>query len=393
MEKQFRIPLIFFFIAACIGLVLRLNIVMPLSWLNYSFWLHAHSHIMFLGWTLNVLFLAYVTNYGLALKKKYNKLFVLIQVLLAIMLVVFPIQGYGFVTITVSALHTLSFYAFAFWFTRDLRHEHNIMSLWCARCSLLLFVVSSFGPFALGPLMANGMAQTKWYYFAVYYYLHFQYNGVFIFGILSLYFKLLENREVQYDFVLVRKSCRILLISLFPTYLLSILYTNPGLVYNGVGFLGALLQLIALLYFLMLIRRIVHGFNRATRFLMVISLLCFVLKIILQVISAFPFIAQMAYEVRPFIIAYLHLVLIGVVTFVLIAWYIENGFIKKTKFLFFLLLPGFAGSEIMMIGQGLPFVNELINFQTPSILLFFSVLLVLAVGICVIRFRSPLLKP
>ncbi|MBA4054858.1 MAG: hypothetical protein C0490_09115, partial [Marivirga sp.] len=65
MQKLFSIPLIFFFIASCIGLMLRWHFVSAISWLKYPYWLHAHSHIMFLGWIFNALMLAYLYNYSL----------------------------------------------------------------------------------------------------------------------------------------------------------------------------------------------------------------------------------------------------------------------------------------------------------------------------------------
>ncbi|HEX7762949.1 MAG TPA: hypothetical protein VF433_04980, partial [Cellvibrio sp.] len=111
MQKHFSIPFLFLFIAACIGLLLRWHFIMPLSWLNYPYWLHAHSHIMFLGWVFNVLFLAFVRNYNLS--SRYRKLFVFIQILLAGMLISFPIQGYGVISIIISAIHTFSIWMFA----------------------------------------------------------------------------------------------------------------------------------------------------------------------------------------------------------------------------------------------------------------------------------------
>src|SRR6188768_1335066 len=79
MQSWFRIPFVFFFIAACIGLLLRWHFVSPLDWLQFPYWLHAHSHIMFLGWIFNTLFLAYVSNYSLS-KRRYGTLFIIIQV-------------------------------------------------------------------------------------------------------------------------------------------------------------------------------------------------------------------------------------------------------------------------------------------------------------------------
>lgn len=378
MQKKFSIPFFFLFVAACIGLLLRWHFIIPISWLKYPYWLHAHSHIMFLGWVFNVLFLAFVWSYNLSLR--YHKLFILMQILLAGMLVSFPLQGYGVISIILSTLHTFSGWVFSFWLFKDFRQNDNAMSKWFAKSSLIFFIVSSLGPFALGPLMASGLAQSKWYYFAVYYYLHFQYNGVFILGLLSLLFQLLEEKSIPLIFLQAKKSGILLFISLFPTYFLSTLWADPGIVFNLIGLAGAILQLIALYYFLRTIRGIGISVSRPVKLLMKISLIGFVIKTFLQLISAHPVIAQLASDVRSFTIAYLHLVLIGVITFFLLAWYLEKGIIKvKSSTDIVLLIIGFIGSELVMIESGMPrWLNPSVN---AILLFFFSVLIVLGIGL------------
>ncbi|HEX5171412.1 MAG TPA: hypothetical protein VFW11_19680 [Cyclobacteriaceae bacterium] len=386
MQRQFKIPLIFFFIAACLGLLLRWHFVTPQTWLKYPHWLHAHSHIMFLGWVFNVLILAYISNYDLP--SRYRKLFIFIQALLVGMLISFPLQGYGPVSITISTLHTFSVWIFSFWMFRDLK-TGNSTSIWFAKSSLILFILSSLGPFALGPLMASGLAQSKWYYFAVYYYLHFQYNGVFIFGLLSLFFKLLEEKGISYD-THARRFGILLFVSLFPAYFLSTLWASPGIIFNAIGLTGATLQLISLYYFAKMIQSISIPMNRQATILMTASLSAFILKALLQFISAHPVIAQMALDTRPFTIAYLHLVVIGVVTFFLLAWYIEKGLIKVRSHIGLrFLITGFVGSELVMIASGVPFFINLPYFQIPILLLVFSALILLGTVILMFRLFLP----
>ncbi|QLH31640.1 MAG: hypothetical protein HWD62_03660 [Cyclobacteriaceae bacterium] len=59
--------------------------------------------------------------------------------------------------------------------------------------------------------------------------------------------------------------------------------------------------------------------------------LAYLLKLLLQLLSAWPSVALLAYGNRSYIIAYLHLVLIGVVTFFLIAWYMFTNRLRLKK--------------------------------------------------------------
>lgn len=199
MQKYYSIPLIFFFIAASTGLLLRWHFISPLEIVRYPFLLHAHSHIMFLGWIFNAFYLSYVDSYVKAKwSSRYRWLFFSLQALVVAMLISFPLQGYGLSSIIFSTLHTIVAVVFIVRFFRDLKQtsSKNSASAWFVKISLAFFLLSGLGPFALGFIMANGLGQSNWYYFAVYFYLHFQYNGFFLFGILGLFFKLLEERNV-----------------------------------------------------------------------------------------------------------------------------------------------------------------------------------------------------
>ena len=190
----------------------------------------------------------------------------------------------------------------------------------------------------------------------------------------------LEEKGITFDLLQAKRSGIVLFFSLFPTYFLSTLWVKPGIVFNVIGLTGAVLQLISLYYFIRVIRRIKISVNRQVKLLMKISLVAFIVKAILQLISSHPTIAQLALEVRPFTIAYLHLVLIGVITFFLLAWYQEKRVIKvrsSTGTVFLIL--GFIGSELVMIASGMPL------WLSPSVnailLFFFSLLMVLGIAL------------
>jgi hypothetical protein len=379
MQRIARIPWIFFFIAACIGLLLRWHFYDPIRWLKFPYWLHAHSHTMFLGWVLNALMVGYLLNYDLWRIVRYRRLFYMIQVALVGMLVSFPFQGYGVISVLFSTMHTVLVWVFAFWLFKDLKADGEGVSKTLAKGSMVIFMISSLAPFALGPLVANGLAHSSWYYFAVYYYLHFQYNGVFIFGILSLFFKLLEDGDIAFNRQSARQSAIILFASLFPGYFLSVLWSDPPIILNIVGSSGAIMQLIALFYFKKAIGNIGSGITRRGKALFSTVLAAFFVKSLLQLLSAHPSVARMAYDTRPFVIAYIHLVVVGVVTIFLIAWYAEKGWcIPNLGFL--MLFVGFVGSEVTMVAGSIPFINTFLDFNQLFLMMLFSALMCLGIG-------------
>lgn len=388
MQKYIRVSFLYFFLAACIGLLLRWHFINPISWLTFPFWLHAHSHLMFLGWIFNLLSIAFVQeNIKQDHRKKYTILFMIIQVLLMGMLISFPLQGYGVYSIALSTLHTVLVGVFSFWFFQDTKNIDFDPSRWFARISLIFFLVSSIGPFALGALMANGFAQTKWYYFSVYYYLHFQYNGVFTFGVFSLFFSLLRERGMIPNQFLIKRFGYLMLISCFLAYSLSTLWATPGLVFNVLGLVATLMQLVALTYFLKIVRSIpitiIRNVSQSVRILFMVAFLAFISKLILQTLSAHSSIAQLAYENRNYVMAYLHLVLLGIFSCFLLGWSIEKKWIKKpSQLVTALFLIGFVGMELTLISR-IPTGNVLIN--SSHLLFLFSLMIASGVGVIFIN--------
>lgn len=387
MSRFDKVPLYFLVIASCIGLILRYHFIHPISWLIFPYWLHAHSHLMFLGWVMNVLYLAFVTNYVPATNTRYKKLFVFLQLNLLGMMIAFPLQGYGLFSITFSTLHTMGIALFTYWLYQDTKHQPISTSLWLVRKSLLFFLLSAVGPFTLGPLMATGLAQSPWYYSAIYFYLHFQYNGVFVLGCMSLLFYYLEQRGFSFHAQTAVLSFRLLVAGTILTYALSVLWTSPGVWVNITGGIGALIQLASLYYFWRTLQPVLpqlkESVPRISYYFLYCVWLAYLLKLLLQLLSAWPAIALLAYGNRSYIIAYLHLVLIGVVTFFLIAWYmITNrlGFTKTSLAAIYVAITiGFVVLEGVLISMPL--------FNHPEYLLFLSSVFITA-GFVALLFKK-----
>ena len=381
MKKLANLPLVFFFVASLIGLLLRWHQYQPIDGLIYPYWLHAHSHTLFLGWVFNTLTVAFVSHFtAQAERPKYTALLIAINVLLVGMLVAFPLQGYGLYSITLSTLHTVLVVLFIVRFFRDTAAWRRCGPVLLARMSLVFFLISALGPFVLGALVANGLSYTVWYNLAVYYYLHFQYNGVFAFGVFSLFYQLLYENGISVDERAAKRFRVLLAVACFPAYSLSTLWTNPGSLIYGVAWMSVLLQMAALVYFIQSVRNCLKQFasllSANVRILIGIAFIAFVFKLSLQLLSALPAVVRLAYEVRPFFIAYLHLVLIGMVSFFLLAWYQQQRIIFIKRLTLALLITGFTGSELTILFQAVGVFNYL-----PAVQVAATSLLVAGIGI------------
>jgi hypothetical protein len=380
MVKYTSIPLLFFFLASLIGVFLRWQFILPTPGINYTYFLHAHSHTMFLGWVFNALYLGFIIAYIKDDEQKvFKTIFLVLQLLVVAMMISFPVQGYGLYSILFSTLHTLLAIVFIVIFFRKTKNIEMI-SCWFARTSLLFFTLSTLGPFSLGYLMANGLGQSQWYNFSIYYYLHFQYNGFFLFGVLSLFFQLLEGKQITFNVQQAKAIGQWMALACVPAYFLSVLWAKPGIIFNGIAGIAGLIQLYALVLLFYFLKRIQipSHFSKAAFFCFVIGILAFSLKIVLQLFSALPTVANFAYEFRPIVIAYLHLVLIGIISVLVLGWYIEKNFINQKfagKTLAAFLIT-FTGTQIALILQ--PWWNEVsyyIILSSAQFLMLFSILL------------------
>jgi hypothetical protein len=392
MLSYFRIPLTFLFVGSLLGVFLRWQFIMPTAGINYSFFLHGHSHVMFLGWIFNALYIAFCHNHISETEIRFFKnVFIVLQILIVGMLISFPLQGYGFYSILFSTLHTVGVFMFIIVFFRKTKNDEST-SAWFARIALVFFTISTTGPFSLGYLMSNEMGHTNWYFFSIYFYLHFQYNGFFIFGIFSMFFNLLERKGIQFDTRKAGTFGWILAAVVLPTYLLSILWAKPGLTFNIVAGISAFIQLIALWVFINVLTErfseIRRTFSKASIYFLSVVLLAFALKLLLQVSSAFPEVAQLAYELRPVVIAYLHMVLIGIVSLFIFIWYIEFNLFggASEKRIVVLFLASFIGMEICLTIS--PWWSALFGtgvLASGECIFFFSVMLSLS---CFLLFIS-----
>ncbi|MBX2965708.1 MAG: hypothetical protein KF845_06145 [Cyclobacteriaceae bacterium] len=388
MQRLLKLPLIFFFIASVVGVMLRWHQVYTINGFVYPYWLHAHSHLMFLGWVFNVLVISAVVQFLPEQSRKQNILIGwILNALVLGMLIFFPMQGYGVYSIIVSTAHTAVAVIFIIRFFRVVRGS-LLPEVHYMKLAFIFFIVSAAGPFTLGALMAKGMGHTPAYHLSVYYYLHFQYNGVFMFGVLALFYRLLHQKGIPVNAATSRKGMILLTWSCVAGYAVSTLWLQPHVGIYVIGLLGVLLQWAALIFIYLSMqggfKKLLNAVSKSSRILLVMVVASLLLKFILQTVSVVPAVAQLAFEVRFYIIAYLHVVLIGVISFFLLIWYREQGYLKNIPgVILFLFVGGFVVSEVAMILVGfIPLV------LISKLVLIASAMMSLAIGVLAfLRFK------
>ena len=351
-------------ILSVVGIILRYKIILPLPFVNQKNLLHGHSHFAFSGWVSMALFTGIVwvlSKYASLDLKKYNRLFLLGQISSFGMLFTFPFVGYKFPSIFFSTISVLFSYLFVYFAWKDMRK--SLLPLPVAnwfKAAFIFLVFSSFGTFLLAYLMSSGKHDQEWYIGSVYFFLHFQYNGWFLFSILGFFVYFLSGLTYQPGCYTSPWIFRLFFVSAFPAYFLSALWMKlPDWMY-WLAVIAGMVQVIGLGYlfrlFLNCKRGIIAELPFFVKWLWGFAFLAFVLKITMQAFSVIPSISHFAFGFRPIVIGYLHLVLLGLVTFFILGFLIQQKLLDISQPMakrgLALFISGVVFNETLLMIQG-----------------------------------------
>lgn len=346
-------------VVALVGVLMRALPFIDGFPLTYKNVLHGHSHFAFGGWVMPVLLALLLKAFPALAQavafRHWRNISVLLMASAYGMLLAFPLQGYKPVSIFFATLSIVAGYYLAWIVWRALRQLPVTTGYRFLKAGLLYLTLASLGPFATGPLVVLGYHETPLYFNAIYGYLHFTYNGFFSFAVLALIYQAIEREGTSRYGTLVY---RLMHIACVPAFALSVLWQQPAVVFNYIGGLAALLQLVATAALLVDAGKLVW-IKKQARWIMCIALLAFVLKGGLQLASAFPAVAAMAANGRGFVIAYLHLVLLGFVSMAALALVVEHRILHFTTAMrqgLWVFLGGFVATELLLVGAGLHFI-------------------------------------
>ena len=330
------VALVNFSVVAFLGFVLRSKILFPLKFINHEHFINAHSHLAFGGWlTLSflTLFVHLLLDERFKNKPIYQWLFGILQVAVMGMAVSLAIQGYKVTGIIFSTSFIFTTYVFSWHFLKDL-YAGDRKDPWfiLAVFAIIYLVISSAGPFTLAYVLASKSTNAILYRDALYYYLHFQYNGFFTLSVFTIFFV----TYYKWAAVAVDKNAKrfayFLVASVIPSFFLSLLWHPHDELFKWLAGLGILLILAMLYYFFILGKQLTIAklfTNKLGRALWIMVLVSFVVKSFLQMGTIYPPLGHAVFGLRPIIIGFLHLIFLGLCTFFLLAYFLETGIFSR----------------------------------------------------------------
>ena len=382
-KKLVVICLINFLIAALMGLALRFSFINSIG-LNYRYLTHAHSHVAMLGWVYLMLFTLFVHYFVPEKLKIINRLFWVTEFAVVGMMLSFPFQGYAAISISFSTLHIFCSYYFVYLIWKHLKTNSRVCQK-LLKASLLFMVFSTIGVWCLGPAVSMLGQTSAFYQIAIQFFLHFQFNGWFLIAVIAVFFHFLKVEDSK----LFKQFFYLLIASTVLTFALPIQWFAPHNSLIWMNGLGAILQLLALFKCFQIIKpklKILAATKTKIVFYMYsFALFCFVLKVVIQSLSILPEFSKVVYNHRNFVIGFIHLLMLGVITGFLFAFILKNNLIKDSKILnigIYSFILSFLLTELLLLIQGIIFYLGSGMLPHYYLLLFlFSIFLPLGISV------------
>lgn len=378
-------------IVALLGVLMRYKIGFEFPFFNQKYILESHYHFAFYGWIAHTLMVLMVhcldknnTNFK---SRRYHPVFVANLISSYGMLISFLVYGHGLVSGLFSLTAILATYYFSYMFVKDLKsNEINPISAKWFKAALFYNFLSTFGIFALAYMTLTKNLYQNEYLATAYYFLHFQYNGWFFFACMGLFLDFMKAAgPIQL------KVFRLFFFSCIPAYFLSVLWMEiPNWLYILIV-VSAFAQVYAWIVALMSLK---HSTQIPSQPFILRYVILFVgvalsIKLLLQLGSTIPVISKLAFGFRPVVIAYLHLVLLAIITLFLLFYVYAQKLFSYSRHAFTAIVIFTIGvllNEIVLAVQGIaaftytvvPFVNEVL----------FGVALILLIGAGLLFFSS-----
>lgn len=378
------------------GFVMRLKFLFPLPFLDQKNLLHAHSHFAFSGWVtqaIMIFMILMVSGIRITdpIPRKYQAILLANLAGSIGMLITFTWTGYAFLSIAFSFCTVLVSYWFAFVLWKDLNRTNLPRAIGLLfKAALLYSVCSSFGTYALVVLKVTHQMDPLKQLASIYFYLHFQYNGWFLLACLGLasYWVFLKTGKIW----LSERFSWTYALTVLPTYFLSVIWWKnfPEWLY-GLLLAAVIMQIGLWVIFLFRTVRTING-NKGIQlphlvkvfWLCVAMAMCF--KVLFQLISMHPALSQLVFGFRPFVVAYLHLVLLVIITLFLLGygWICEGlSSCRTVRMATYGLIAGVVVNELLLGIQGLagighlaiPYTHEGLAIAACSIVICLTVIL------------------
>ncbi len=387
-----------FFLVALLGVIMRYKILYSLPFLDQKHLQEAHSHFAFYGWITNVLYVL-IVNYiskvnPLVQLKKYEYLIMINLAASFAMLGAFMYGGYFWASIAASTAALLTSFVFCYFFVKDARKIQDVSKIWFL-AGLFFAVISSVGVFNLAYMMSSKNISQDIYLASEYYFLHFQYNGFFIFSCIGLLLYSLKEagspiseRNNRLMFWLMFFGCLVgvglsVLWMKLPVFIFAlIVLTTIGQTASAVMLFGFVRKSWT---------NLVLKWSPMQRFVLIYVGFAFAVKIALQLGSNIPALNQFAFGFRNVVIAYLHLVLLMCIATFLLNQILATNYFTVTKTLLLglkMFLLGIFLNELMLGLMGIFSIKYVSIPYANHFLLYFSLLIFVALGIILLNMKT-----
>lgn len=394
IQRYVHISFLFFIITALSGVWMRFSPFVTKHPIPYDHILHAHSHLAMLGWAFLGSFIIFLVIFRKSIDQKKQAAAICFTLFLVstVMFLAFLYQGYGVFSIIMSTLHIFTEYWAAVFIYKQLKKQMNMptSAYLFFIGSLFTLILSSIGPYALGFISANGWKESPFFDIAIYFYLHFQYNGWLTMFLIGLFIVILQSKKIQLKESVWKTGFWFYFLSLFPGFILSILWFE-GLAFGPIfAFIGGIGQWIGVIIILILCyqaRTALKGqIAKLTLFCLDMTCLFLFLKSTMELGLMIPSLEELVYETRHVIIGYLHLTLLGFISVFILTQYQLVGIYSKSTLHtigFRVFFIGFAINELLLFLASLldwttqaviPYLNE--GLLIASILLACGILLI-----------------
>lgn len=378
-----------FFVVSIVGVMMRYNMAFSLPGFNHKFMQESHSHFAFYGWVSAGIFL-FVTkylseNYPKINLKKYQYLMISNQIGSYGMLFTFLYGGYFWLSIVLSSIALFTGFAYFIFLLIDTKSNKNPEIMWL-KSGAFFATFSAIGIFGLAYFSSKKEEFDVLFRASTYFYLHYQYNGFFIFSCIGLLLISLKKLGIEIEEKLNKTIFYLLFFGCFLGYGLSILWIDMNPIFYGFFILISIVQLFGVILFLNWIRKtdLFNNHNFIQKLLISVFGFAFILKFLLQGLSAIPALGIFAFSNINIVIAYLHLVLLmGISLFLIwkILQLVEIEFNKLLKFSILLLVFGIVCNEIVLALSGIFSIFYIPFLSAKYWLLFVSVVIMISIGI------------
>jgi hypothetical protein len=314
------------------------------------------------------------------------------------MLFSFSYNGYSTLSIILSTITIIIACFFAFYYFKDLENVNDSTpSKPWFKAALLFNIISSVGTFYLAYMMASRNFNEHWYLASVYFYLHFQYNGFFIFSCLGIFFS--ECNSIFPQFKYDKVFFKLFYISFVPAYFLSTLWAKLPIWLYIIVVIAAFIQVFVWIKIIKAIKTSLKlggtTLNKFQIYLFLFVGIAFTIKLLLQLGSTIPAVSTLAFGFRPIVIAYLHLVLLAVISVFILSYLYTFKLIevnKLTTTAFGVFVIGILLNELVLAVQGIAAFSYIVVKYVNETLFGISLILLIGAFLMVFSQKRKLLE-